>query len=123
MKSVNLVQKFSLEPGRISSPMEQVDHSACSGDESDCSNYTTIPFFLSTIYKTLPSIPLSRITPHSNGTIGIISMDVNLTHQLPTTYPACSQIHQNKWEPYVAMRRLQGSPHLDSGGIIIEYSY
>ena len=45
-------------------------------------------------------------------------MDVNLTHQLPTTYSACSQILQNKWEPYATVRRLQGSPHLDSGGII-----
>lgn len=50
-------------------------------------------------------------------------MDVNLTHQLPITYSACSQILQNKWEPHAAMRILQGSPHLDSGGIITEYSY
>ena len=120
MKSVNLVQKFSLEPGRISSPMEPVDHSACSGDETDYSNYRGIPLFLSTTYKTLPSIPISSLTPHSNGTTGIISMDVNLTHQLPITYSARSQILQNKLEPYAAMRRLQGSPHLD--GARVHYS-
>jgi hypothetical protein len=68
-------------------------------------------------YKTLPSIPLSSLTPQSNGTIRIISMDVNLTHQLPITYSALSQILQNKLEPYAAVRRLQGSPHLDGGGI------
>jgi len=106
-----------LEPGRISSRMEPGDHYACSGDETDCSNYRGVPLSLPTTYKTLPTILLSSLTPHSNGTIGIISMDVNLTHQLPITYSACSQILQNKWEPYAAVRRLQGSPHLDSGGI------
>ena len=106
--------------------MEPVDHSACSGDEGDCSNYRGILPFLSTTYKTLPSISLSCLSPHSKGTIKIISMDVNLTHQLPITYSTCRQILHNKWEPYAAVRRLQGSPHLDSVGtqysILTEYS-
>ena len=117
MKSVNLVQKFSLEPGRISSPMEPVDHSTRSGDETDCSNYRGIPLFLSTTYKTLPSIPLSSLTPYSNGNIGIISTEVNVK-QLPITYSVCSQIRQNKWEPFAAVRRLQESPHLVSTRIL-----
>ena len=97
--------------------MEPVDHSACPVDETDCTNYTGIPLFLSTTHKTLPSIPLSSLTPYSKGTIGIISMDVKLTHQPPITYSAFSQILQNKWEPYAAVRRLQRSPNLNSGGI------
>jgi hypothetical protein len=39
------------------------------------------------------------------------------THQLPITYAACSQTLQNKWQPHAAVRRLQGSPHLDTEGI------
>lgn len=108
MKSVNLVQKFSLEPGRISSPMEPFDHSVCSVDETDCSNYRGIPLFLSTTHKNLNQ----RSSLKLNSTF-----KRHYWEQLLIAYSACSQILQNKREPYAAVRRLQGSPHLDSGGI------
>ena len=74
--------------------------------------------FLSTTHKTLTSIPLSMLTPHSKGVFGITSMDCNLTDPLPITNSAFSQIFQNKWESYVALGRLQGIPHIVSKEIL-----
>jgi len=47
------------------------------GDKTDCSNYTGI----STTYKILSKILLSRLTPYAEKITGDISVDFNATGQ------------------------------------------
>jgi hypothetical protein len=57
------------------------------GDKTDCSNYRGISL-LSTTYKILSNILLSRLTPYAEEIIGIISVDFDVTGQLLIIYSA-----------------------------------
>jgi len=51
------------------------------GDKTDCSNYRGISL-LSTTYKILSNILLSRLTPYAEKLLGIICVNFNATSQL-----------------------------------------
>ena len=55
------------------------------GDKTDCSNYRGISL-LSTTYKILSSILLSRLTSYAEEIMGTISVDFNTTGQLLIIY-------------------------------------
>jgi hypothetical protein len=54
------------------------------GDETGCSNYTGISL-LSTVYKILCNILLSRLTPYAEAIMGTISVDFDIIGQLLVT--------------------------------------
>jgi hypothetical protein len=57
------------------------------GDKRDCSNYRGISL-LSTTYKILSNILLSRLTPYAKEIIGTISVDLDVTGRLLIIYCA-----------------------------------
>jgi hypothetical protein len=57
------------------------------GDKTDCNNYRGISL-LSTTYKIVFNILLSRLTPYRRKLLGIINVDFNATGQLLIVYYA-----------------------------------
>ena len=57
------------------------------GDKTDCNNYRGISL-LSTTYKILSNILLSRLIPYAEEGIGIINVDSDATGRLLFTYSA-----------------------------------
>jgi hypothetical protein len=72
------------------------------GDKTDCSNYRGISR-LSTTYKILPNILLSRLTPYAEEIIG--DHQCGFQHSRSTTGHIFS-IHEKKWEYNEAVHQL-----------------
>jgi len=71
-------------------------------DKTECSNYRSISFE-STVYKILPTILLSRLTPFAGKLLGIISVGFDATGHLLITYRVsqeeCARLQEGV--PYV----------------------
>jgi hypothetical protein len=75
------------------------------GDKTDCGNYKGLSF-LSTMYKILSNILLSRLTPYAEKIIGV--HQCGFQHNRLTTDHICSihQILEKKWEYNKAVHQL-----------------
>jgi hypothetical protein len=74
------------------------------GDKTDCSNYRGISL-LSTTYKILSNILLSKLTHIQRKLLGIISVGFDITGQLLIRYSAFVK-HSKKWEYNEAEHQL-----------------
>ena len=77
------------------------------GDKTDCSNYRGITL-LSTTYKILSNILLSRLTPYADGIIGNHQSGFRRNILILLIIRVCCiyDIHEKKWKYYEAVNRL-----------------
>ena len=75
------------------------------GNKRECSNYSDI-LLVSTMYKILFNILLSRLTPYPEEINGIIKVDFDTTGQLLIIYFAFVKYLRKKWQYNEAVHQL-----------------